>query len=59
MYQNRLLKEVFAWPEDYVAALGADVVHQLKKWPVVVNVPKQVRKKDEKSGERRRARSIY
>ena len=47
MDENCLLKEVFAGTEDYVAVFGADIVHELKKWPMVMHVPQQIGQKNQ------------
>ena len=47
MNENRLLEEVFARTENHIAPFGADVAHQFKERPVVVNVPEQVREEDQ------------
>src|SRR5258708_7686614 len=45
--QQCLLKEVLSKRKHNVTAFGSDAVHQLDERPSVVNVPKQVRQKNE------------
>src|SRR5271154_6253806 len=51
MHENRLLNEVLAGAEDHIAAFGANIVHQLEEGPVVVEVPEQIRKKNQERGD--------
>src|SRR5258706_1047926 len=51
MYDENLLGEISRGRKDQVAAVGLDVVHELRKGPVILNIPEKIRKKNEK-GER-------
>src|ERR1700683_195015 len=50
MDEHGLLEEISRKGQDDVAPLGADIVHQLQKRPIVLDVPEQVGKKDQKRG---------
>ncbi len=51
MNQQRLLEEILRQRKHDIAPIRADIVHQLDERPVIVNVPKQVRQKDQESRE--------
>src|SRR5216684_2974812 len=51
MNQQSLLKEVLARGEYHVAAFRSDVAHQFEERPVIVNVPEEVRKKNQECRE--------
>ena len=42
-----MLDEVLTGRKDNIAAFHADVVHELQKWPLIMEIPEHVRKKDE------------
>src|SRR6267378_3954465 len=48
---KNLLGEIGRGRKDHVAAVGLDVVHELRKGPVILNIPEKIRKKNQK-GER-------
>ena len=51
MSDENLLGEVRRRRKHYVAAVGLDVVHEFRKGPAILNIPKKIRKKNQK-GER-------
>jgi hypothetical protein len=46
MDKDHLLEEIFSCRKNNVSAMGADVVHQLKKRPAPVHIPENVGQND-------------
>ncbi len=48
MGQQNLLREILKGRQPHVSPGAADVVHELQEGPVIVNVPNQIRQKNQK-----------